>query len=157
MLKKLTILLFILLTAGCSSEGPRLEDAVSTKYQVGDKWNYFTRPGEELSSFIVTKIDKITIAGEPQNLIHIYVDRISIDHPQGGTITNIPHMPFTEAALDRSAIQPYNTVLPLPEGAESGYQSWREAYESGDASFFDVSIAHALENLEATIVQSNPD
>lgn len=156
MFKKLTtILLFLIfLTTACSSN-PTLEDAESAIYQVGDEWIYQTRSGEEISTFTVIKIDKTTIDGEEKNIIHIAISDLSIDDPDGGQITAVPHMPFTEEALNRSALQPFNVVDPIPEEDLTAYQNWRERYLAGDATIFQITIANALNNLQASV--QSPD
>jgi hypothetical protein len=149
--KKLLLLLTIILTFTACSTPPALEDAVSNVFQVGDEWAYQTRPGEGLSTFIVTKIDKTTIDGEETTIIHIALNELAIEHPDGGLVTAGPHMPFTETALIRSALQPFNVIDPIPQENLDAYQTWRDQYEKGNASFFNTTIARALDNLQATI------
>lgn len=148
--KKLTLFLLLLLLAACS-QSPTLETATSARYQVGDEWSYLTRPGEHLSTFIVTKIDRTTLDGEETTLIHIAITELAIDHPEGGQVTAVPHMAFTEAALLGSAVQPFDVIDPIPQEYLDAYQNWAERYESGDAAVFQTTIATALDNLEATI------
>jgi hypothetical protein len=149
MLKKLFPLLLLLLAA--CSQSPTLENTTSVRYQVGDEWSYQTRPGEHLSTFIVTKIDQATIDGEEQTIIHIAVTELAIDHPEGGQVTAVPHIPFTEEALHRSAVQPFDVVDPIPQEYLDAYQNWAERYKSGDAAVFQTTIGSALDNIEATI------
>jgi hypothetical protein len=153
--KSLLLIIILILTAACS-QNRTLEDAVSARYQVGDEWTYLTRPGEPLSTFLVTKIDTSTVDGEEQIFIHIAITDLAIDHPEGGQVTAVPHMPFTEAALNRSALQPFNVIDPIPPEYLNAYQNWRTRYETGDAVVFDVTIAHALDNLQATIQSTTP-
>jgi hypothetical protein len=152
--KKLLLLLTIILTFTACSTPPALEDAVSNVFQVGDEWAYQTRPGEGLSTFIVTKIDKTTIDGEETTIIHIALNELAIEHPDGGLVTAVPHMPFTETALFRSALQPFDVVDPIPQEYLDAYQNWADRYQSGNASVFNVTIATALTTVQAT-VQSN--
>lgn len=151
MIKKLLLIILMILFLAACSESPTLETGTSSRFQVGDEWTYQTRPGEGLSSFIVTKIDKTTLDGEEQNIIHIAIVELAMEHPDGGQITAVPHMPFTENALNRSAMQPFNVVDPIPQEYLDAYQTWAERYEAGDASIFQTTIATALNNLQATL------
>lgn len=153
MLKRLLPLTIILLLLAACSEKPTLQDGLSDRYQVGDQWIYRTRPGEGLSTFIVTKIDKTTIDGEDTTIIHIAVIDLAIDYPDGGQITAIPHIPLTQAALDRSAIQPFDIIDPIPQEYLDAYQKWAEEYEAGDTTVFETDIATALNNIEASLQQ----
>ncbi len=143
-------LLMLLLTAACS-EATTLEDGISNRYQVGDEWTYFTRPGEGLSSFVVTKIDETMLNGEETIIIHITVIDLVMDHPEGGQVTAVPHLPITEAALDRSALQLFDVVDPIPQEYLDAYDNWAERYESGDAFVFQTSIANALDQIQASL------
>ncbi|MFZ0546253.1 MAG: hypothetical protein WAM60_12485 [Candidatus Promineifilaceae bacterium] len=155
MFKKLLPLFLLLIFAAACSQKPTLEDAVSNRFQVGDEWAYQTRPGESLSTFIVTKIDKATIDGEEKTIIHIAVTNLAIDHPEGGQITAVPEMPFTEETLNYSALQPFNVVDPIPQEYLDAYQDWRERYLSGDAAVFQSTIATALDSLETSLQSAN--
>jgi hypothetical protein len=150
--KKLVSLfiLLLLLLAACN-EGPPLEEGQSSVFQVGDEWTYQTRPGEGLSTFIVTKIDQTTIDEQEQTIIHIMVTDLEMEHPDGGLVTAVPHLPFTETALNRSALQPFDIIDPLPEDALRTYENWRERYLRNDASVFEVTIAHALDDIQANL------
>lgn len=143
-------LLILLLLAACS-EAPTLEDGISNSYQVGDEWTYFTRPGEGLSSFIVTKIDETMLNGEETIIIHIAVVELAMEHPDGGQVTAVPHLPITEAALNRSASQLFDTVDPIPQEYLDAYDNWAERYESGDAFVFQTSIANALNQIQVSL------
>lgn len=151
MLKKLLPLLTILLLLAACSDPPTLEDGLSDRYQVGDRWTYFTRPGEGLSTFVVTKIDQTTLDGEETIIIHIAIVDLNIDHPDGGTVTAIPHLPITQAALHRSALQPFDIMDPIPQEYLDAYQNWAERYEAGDATIFQVPIATALDRIQASL------
>lgn len=152
--KLLPLLLLPILLTACE-EVPPLEDGTSNVFAVGDEWAYQTRPGEPLSTFIVTKIDKTMIDGEEQTIIHIAITELAIEHPEGGVVTAVPHMPFLQTALFRSALQPFNVIDPIPQEYLTAYQNWKERYESGDASVFDSSIATALDDLEASLATNN--
>jgi hypothetical protein len=151
MLKKfLPFFLLILLLTACE-EVPPLEDSTSPVFSVGDEWAYQTRPGEALSSFIVTKIDKMMIEGEEQTIIHIAITELAIEHPEGGQVTAVPHMPFLQSALFSSALQPFDVVDPIPAEYLTAYENWKARYESGDAAVFESTIATALDNLESSL------
>jgi hypothetical protein len=151
MLKKLLPLTILILLLAACSQNPELEDAVSNRFQVGDEWTYLTRPGEGLSSFVVTKIDRATIEGEETLIIHIAVTDLAIEHPEGGQVTTIPHIPITEEALNRSALQGFNTIDPIPQEYLDTYQNWLGRFEAGDATVFQTSIATTLDSIEISL------
>jgi hypothetical protein len=151
MLKKFLLLILIIFLLTACEQAANLEDGNSGVFQVGDEWTYQTRSGEALSTFIVTKIDQTTIDGEEQTVIHIALTDLAIEHPEGGQVTAVPHMPFLESALFRSALQPFDVIDPIPQEYLNAYQNWKTRYEKGDASVFDSSIAHALDSLEFSL------
>ena len=155
MLKKILPLFIILFLLAACEQAETLEDGNSTVFQVGDEWTYQTRPGEAISSFIVTKIDKTPIDGEERTIIHIAITGLAIEHPDGGLITGVPHMPFLESALFRSALQPFDVIDPVPQEYLDAYQKWSTLYEKGDAAVFDSSIAHALDSLQFGLDTNN--
>ena len=81
MLKKFLTLLFLMFLLTACEDVPPLEGGTSNVFAVGDEWAYQTRPGEALSSFIVTKIDKRIVDGEEQTIIHIAITELAIEHP----------------------------------------------------------------------------
>lgn len=150
LLPLLPLLIVLLLTAACS-EQPTLQDDTSIRYQVGDEWTYFDRPDEGESTLIVTKIDKTIINEEEVTLIHIAVIGLAIDHPDGGQITAVPHLAFTENALHSSARERIGTVDPIPQEYLDAYQNWVNRYQTGDATIFNSTIPTALDQIQASL------
>ena len=140
----------LLLTVACSESLP-LEDNTSLRYQVGDQWTYFNRPGEDESTIIITKIDKTTINEEEIPLIHIAVIGLAIDHPAGGQVTAVPHLAIVEEALHSSARERIGVVDPIPQEYLDAYQTWADRFQKGDAPIFNTSITSALDDIQASL------
>ncbi|MCI0398487.1 MAG: hypothetical protein L0332_27540 [Chloroflexi bacterium] len=151
----LLMMLFSLGLAGCQAEKLELHEVTDTTYEVGQKWNYRTPPGQELSYLLVTRVEEGEIDGETRTIVHVYIEKLSIEHPDGGTITSIPHMPFTKEALSKSVYSLFEYENDMPD-TEEAYRKWREAYERGEASVFDVSVEHAINSVIYTAGQQ-PD
>lgn len=146
--------LLLAMVTGCQSEPtPILRETVNSTYQPGQIWSFATRPEEESAILIVTKVEESVVGDEITVVVHVYIDGVDIEHPDGGVINVVPHMPFTEAALNRSLVYPINFSADLPD-FESGYEKWREAYLKGEADVFDVSIRTALDSLEWSLNSS---
>jgi len=60
------------------------------------------------------------------------------------------HLPFSEAAIEKSVTALLADSAPLP-AFEDGYREWRTAYEAGEAGVFTVSVAEAVSFIEAAL------
>ena len=69
-----------------------------------------------------------------ETIVHVAVSEVPV--PVG-------HMPFSEAAIDRS-VQNLIRTDPVPEDALEGYQEWRAAFDKGQAGVFTVSVPEVL-------------
>ena len=101
------LLIAIVLTAitGCSSsEEIGVISTTGSNFEVGQVWRYQTRPGEEKSTIIIVKVESDKTIG---NIIHISINGLKISNPQveGGFNEHVPHMPFSEDAIENSVIE----------------------------------------------------
>jgi hypothetical protein len=78
-----------------------LVDTSEGKYQVGERWHYRTRVGEEDSLLTVLKVESSQEFGV---IVHVSLDGLRVENRRapGRVSETIGHMPFAEAAIDES-------------------------------------------------------
>ena len=75
----------------------RLDESKDQKFQVGDIWEYKTRPGEERSRITILRIENSPKVGI---IVHVAVDNLTwLDCENKAFAQSIPHMPFGRARL----------------------------------------------------------
>ncbi len=121
------------------------------RYQVGEKWNYRTRQGEEDSLLTVSKVESSSKLGV---IVHVSVDGLRIENPSapGGVSETIGHMPFTEAAIDKSVTSRAGSSRPVTLDDE-GYKTWRRASDAGRAGVFTVTVAEGVDLVAQSLTQ----
>jgi hypothetical protein len=122
-----------------------LVDTNEGKYHVGETWNYRTRPGEEGSLLTVLRVESSPKLGV---IVHVSLDGLRIENPAapGGVSEGIGHMPFAEAAIDKSVTRRAASGVPVTAGDE-GYKEWRRAFDAGDAGIFTITVAEAVDHM----------
>ena len=126
-----------------------LIDTTASRYQVGQKWRYRTRPGEEGSYLTVLKVEDSGTLGV---VVHVRIEGLRIEnphHPEGVSDT-IGHMPMAESALDKSVTVLDSDSLPLSD-EDDGYQEWRSAFDAGEAGIWSITVADAVDHIAHTI------
>jgi hypothetical protein len=123
----------------------QLVEASDGKYQVGERWGYRTRPGEEASFLTVLKVESSPRLGV---IVHVRVDRLRIRNPQApdGVSDTISHVALAEAAMDDSV----TTRLPADGpvvGQDEVYEEWRRAFDDGTAGIWTVTVADAIGHI----------
>jgi hypothetical protein len=109
--------------------------------QEGQVWAYTTRPGESRSTLTVLRIERYKDLGQ---VVHVRIDGIRMRNPaKGNIVTDIPHLPFQSAAIQRSVTKVLRKLSSVPDYTE-GYDIWKQAYESGKAGVFDTEVAPTL-------------
>ena len=126
-----------------------LRDTTESRYKVGQVWSYKTRPVEKKSSFIVLKVENHPKLG---NIIHIALRDLKLRRPDGEFIKTAAHLPFSEEAVSKSAVKLLKEKADLPD-FEEGYGMWREAFDAGRAGVYTITVAEAVDAMEATINQ----
>jgi hypothetical protein len=137
-------LLAALLTLAVSA--PAIAD-----YEVGQVWEYKTRPGEEASRIYIAKIDEDEKLGR---IFHIYVDglRIKNKHTDSGYQNALPHSPVDKSTLDASVTNLINIVEDVPDVSE-GYKAWKDAFDAGQGGVFNIPVAQIIEYIEGIVNQ----
>jgi hypothetical protein len=125
-----------------------LKTVSDSKFAVGDIWEYRTRPNEEASRLLVTRIDASPELGV---IISIAVSGVRLANCHGGNEPdNIQHMPFARTVLDASVSWRDATGQPLPAQLVSAYDEWRSAYSDKKAGIYIVPLAEAVGITENT-------
>ncbi|PFH10091.1 hypothetical protein BCF11_2500 [Collimonas sp. PA-H2] len=115
--------------------------ANASNLQEGQVWAYTTRPDESDSTLTVLKIEQYKDLGQ---VIHVRIDGIRMRNPlKGNIVTDIPHLPFRSAAIQRSVTKLLRRSSSVPNFKE-GYDTWREAYDAGKAGAFETDVAATL-------------
>lgn len=141
--------LSIMLAPSVMANVQNQKNAGDAKFQVGQKWSYHSRPGEEQSYFIVVKIDNDPKLGK---IIHIAVRGLKMKNPRSpdGFSNDVNHMPFAEEAIEKSAVKLLKEKVELP-GFEEGYRIWREAFDGGRAGIYTITVAEAVTAMESIL------
>jgi hypothetical protein len=147
----LCICLLITTTAFGMTQDSMLKDTTESRYKVGQRWSYKTRPNEKDSYFIVVKVETHP---KLSNIIHIAVRDLKMKNPRSpdGFSDKVDHMPFAEDAINRSAVKVLKEKVDLPDYKE-GYKMWREAFDAGRAGIYTITLAEAVDVMEASLNQ----
>ena len=137
------------ITAYGTGQDSALRDTTESRYKVGQVWSYKTRPNEKKSSFIILKVENHPKLG---NIVHIALRGLKLKKPNGDFIETAGHLPFAEEFINKSTIKLLKEKAELPD-YEEGYGLWREAFEAGKAGVYTITIAEAVEVMEATLNQ----
>jgi hypothetical protein len=123
-------------------------EASHPKYQPGQVWKYHTRPAETGSRATILRVDLTPSQGY---VVHVALDGLTIKSPQSsdGMAKTISHLPFSEAAIDKSVTE-LDHIGPVPEYRE-GYQTWRDAFDHHKAGVWTVSVADAVTAMESIL------
>ncbi len=100
------------------------------------------RAGEESSFIVIQKIESLPKEGE---VVHISVFNVKIKTPSAekGMVDKIGHLPIAGAILRSSLKERVTKTIPETEWKQ-GYKIWREAYDSGKAGIFTLSISDCV-------------
>ncbi|MDV6375212.1 hypothetical protein [Deinococcus arenicola] len=120
-----------------------------TAFAPGQRWAYRTRPDEEISTVLLLRGGGDTW--------HITVDGLHLRNPYtaGGVQTDLPHSPISEGALRASVTDLLEESAALPDD-QSGYETWREAHERGEAGVFTLEVAEIVAALEQAVNTPRP-
>lgn len=115
-----------------------------TAFAPGQRWVYRTRPGEETSTVLILRGGGDTW--------HVQVDGLQLRNPYtaGGVQTDLPHSPISAGALRASVIRLIEEGVTLPAD-QSGYETWHEAHERGEAGVFTLEVAGIVGALEEAV------
>jgi hypothetical protein len=135
-----------------NERSPQLIDTSEGKYHVGERWSYRTRAGEEASLLMVLKVESSQTHGV---IVHVRVDGLRIESPSapGGLYEAIGHMPFAEAAIDKSVTARVASGVHVA-GDDEGYKEWRRGFDAGNAGIFSVTVAVGVNFIAQTLSRS---
>ncbi len=119
-----------------------LVDTNDAKFHVGEKWSYCTRPGDESSTFTVVMVESNDKLGV---IVHISVEGLR-------TLGVVAHMPFAEAAIEKSVTTLVAKSAPLPD-FDDGYRAWRAAFDSGKGGVFSITVGEGIVFVEKTLMR----
>ena len=128
----------------------RTSSITASNFEVGQVWKYQTREHETNSTLTIVQVDTLN----NEEIIHISIEGVSIKNPQSpsGYGESVSHLPISTEALKSSVTKLVQQVSELPDYTE-GYQTWREAYDSGNGGFFTISVAKCVEYMETAVNQ----
>jgi hypothetical protein len=112
--------------------------AAPTKYQVGQVWEYRTRPGDEGSLLKIQRIENIPKLGQ---VYHLSVIGFHLTNPAVPPI--LPHIPVSAATLDASVtrLSARKDAFPV---ADEGIAQWRKA----NGGVFTISVAEIVAAMD---------
>jgi hypothetical protein len=146
----LVTLALVFVTTSCKTrESNVLIDTNQSKFHVGERWSYRTRPGEEKSLLTIVKVESSPRLGI---IVHISLDglRVKSAHAPSGFSETISHMPFAETSIEKSVTTLTATSVPLP-AFEEGYTEWRRAFEAGKGGIFMITVAEGVGFIETVL------
>jgi hypothetical protein len=123
--------------------------AKAADYSEGQLWAYKTRAGEEKSTVLINKIETHQKLGK---IFHISVDGVRVKniHIHGGVSSELPHFPVSEETLKKSLSKLLGKRKPNPNYIE-GYNTWKSAFDAGEAGIFTISVSEIVGFVEDTI------
>jgi hypothetical protein len=135
--------------------GCRKEDALvltetnDGRYHVGEKWRFRARPGEENATLTIVKVESNAKLGV---IVHVSVEGVRIKSAQSpsGFSETVSHMPFAEAAIEKSVTELVAKAVPLPK-FEDGYRQWRGAFDSHKGGIFTITVGEAIAFMDKAI------
>jgi hypothetical protein len=73
-------------------------------------------------------------------IVHVAISGVNYGDGQ----TTIEHLPFAEAAVERSVTTLERESGPVPDFA-NGYEEWRRAFDGGTGGIFTITVAEAFD------------
>jgi hypothetical protein len=128
-----------------------LKDTTDSRFKVGQVWSFKARPEEEKSSFEVVKVENDPKLG---NIIHVAILGLQVNNPLSpeAISEDVPHLPFSEGAVSRSALKILKEKADLP-AYEEGYEMWREEFDAGLAGIFTITVSEAVTMMEGALTR----
>ncbi len=130
-----------------------MADNNSTKFQAGQVWSYKTRPHETSSTLTVVKIDPAPDGME--DIISIHIAGLQLLSRNGHYLNHFQHLPIGKSALEESVLELQQENVSLPNHKE-GYDTWRKAFDAGQAGWFTIPVSECLQGVEVIIAKQEP-
>jgi hypothetical protein len=116
-------------------------------FDAGQLWAYKTRVGEEDSRLLIDKVEDVPKLGR---IFHISLSNIHLKDSAVTIATELPHLPVSLQTLTSSCTTLVGHSEPNPMYLQ-GYQTWRKAFDAGQAGVYTISIAEILNTTEALL------
>ncbi len=134
---RLKTLLALAMVCVCACFSLRIAQAQETDLKVGQRWEYRSRPQDQVSTILIVRKDP----GD-NGVIFVDIDGIGIQ----GEPSTLALVPMSEEALRRSVTTLVNsgektTYLP------AHYEQWRAVRSQGVPFYFDKSVKQAVSTL----------
>jgi len=144
-----TVALVLLATTCEKRETPVVKDTLDSRFHVGERWDYRTRQGEEKSALTIVKVETTPKLGV---IVHVSLDglRIKSAHAPSGFSETVSHMPFADAAIEKSVTTLAAAKVSLPAFQE-GYDEWRRAFDAGKGGVFTSTVAEGVDFIETAL------
>ena len=130
-----------------------LQRHFGSRFQVGQIWQYKTRPDDPQSVLQIVKVD---LLHGKEVAIHIQVRGLNMKssptEPDKGIAS---HLPFSEEAVEASVTNLLQRVSPLPDDFEEGYEMWRKAFLEGKAGIFSAPVVEVISMIDDTMLNGS--
>lgn len=128
---------------------PAMSDAQVQQFSEGQVWHYRTRGTEPNSTLLINKVEVEPKLGE---IFHVSVRdvRVKNKHAPDGLSTELPHFPVSRVTLQASVTKLVGRA-PINLEYREGYETWRKAFEEGNAGVFTIPVAEIVGNVESII------
>lgn len=122
------------------------------EYAVGQVWTYHVRPGDEGSTLQINRMDQDPKLG---TIFHISVFGVHISgsHLTSSIASELAHLPVSKQTLDAS-VKALSSGPHRQVAYEEGYSVWRQAFDSGHAGVYTITIAEIISIAEKAIAKS---
>jgi hypothetical protein len=140
---RLVLCALALLTLPACKKESTLKDTTDVKYRVGQRWNYWARPGEESSTFTIEKIEVHPTLGE---IVHVGLDNLKLTMNKK-SVGIVPHLAFSRDAIDKSAAKKIDDEGNIPPFMND-YEKWKKDIEEGKGTVIQSTIADQLSSME---------
>jgi len=127
------------------SVAAHLTETTESRFHPGQVWA-FKPPAEHPNARLT--ILRVEDGAKVGRIVHIAISRVMY----GDGHTRIPHLPFSEAAIEGSVTTLDSEVSPVPDYAE-GYQQWRSAFDAGKGGVFTIPVAEAYSAVTGALPQ----
>lgn len=113
----------------------RLTETSDSRFHPGQVWAFTPPDGQPNARLTILRVEEGAKVGR---IVHIAISGVSY----GDGHSSIPHLPFSEAAIESSVTTLASEGSPVPDYAE-GYRQWRSAFDTGKGGVFTISVAEA--------------
>ncbi|MEO0593607.1 MAG: hypothetical protein AAFZ38_08510 [Myxococcota bacterium] len=145
---KMTWVTLVLVTlGGCAvNRNSELREVVDDHFKPGQVWRL---NGEWDGLTPTATILRVEDSDKLGRVVHLCVDGIELPGPNEQPMRSISHMPFSKAAALKSLT--VSSEMGSTSGELDGYETWREAFDKGEAGVFTATIKETVDAMAETI------